>query len=158
MLSLHKLKIFFTVAEEGSISNAAERLYLTQAAVSQHIHDLEAALGVRLFERHAQGVRLSPAGERLREYAQQILRLASLAESELTEVSNLKEGEVRLGVTPGAAVHLLTEWLLAFHERFPHLKATVESSITPTLVSKILKRQMDFALVEGEVKPAPLCW
>ncbi len=155
MLSLHKLDVFVTVAEEGSISRAAERLYLTQAAVSQHIHDLEAGLGVVLFERHAQGVRLSPAGERLLGYARQILWLVATAESELTQVSNLKEGEVRLGVTPGAAAHLLTEWLLAFRGRFPHLKATVYTEITPVLVDSVLKRQLDLALVEGEVEPEP---
>ncbi|WP_322807232.1 LysR family transcriptional regulator [Thermanaerothrix sp.] len=155
MLSLHKLDVFMTVAEEGSISRAAERLYMTQAAVSQHIHDLEAGLGVVLFERHAHGVRLSPAGERLLTYARQILWLTAAAESELTQVSNLKEGEVRLGVTPGAAAHLLTEWLLAFHERFPHLKATVYTEITPALVNNVLRRRLDLALVEGEVEPEP---
>lgn len=154
-LSLHKLEVFVAVAEEGRISSTAERLYMTQAAVSQHIHDLETSLGVRLFERHSQGVRLSPAGQRLMEYAQKILWWALAAESELTQVENLREGEVKLGVTPGAAAHLLIEWLLAFRERFPHLKATVYTEITTMLVNHLLKRQLDLALVEGEVKPEP---
>ncbi len=126
--------------------------------MSQHIHDLEAGLGVVLFERHAQGVRLSPAGERLLGYARQILWLAATAESELTQVSNLKEGEVRLGVTPGAAAHLLTEWLLGFRGRFPHLKATVYTEITPVLADSVLKRQARPRIGRGRSRASsPTC-
>jgi DNA-binding transcriptional LysR family regulator len=51
MLDLYKLQIFTTVAQEGSFSRAAEQLYMTQSAVSQHIKELETSLGVTLFER-----------------------------------------------------------------------------------------------------------
>jgi DNA-binding transcriptional LysR family regulator len=76
MFSLYELEIFQTVAQEESISRAAERLYLTQPAVSQHVRALEDDLGIRLFERGPRGVTLTPSGKVLRDYARCLLRLA----------------------------------------------------------------------------------
>lgn len=150
MLSLHKLDVFLTVAQEGKICRAAERLFMTQAAVSQHIHDLEAGLGVTLFERSSQGVRLTAAGETLREYAQKILWLAAAAESALTEVRNLKEGRLEIGFTPTAASLLAPHWLKEFHAEYPAIKVNVHTDITPALIQAVLKQQIDLAFVEGE--------
>lgn len=81
MLNLYKLEIFATVVQTGSFSAAAERLLMTQPAVSQHIQDLEASLGARLFQRGRRGVTLTPAGETLHSYTQEILRLLAEAEN-----------------------------------------------------------------------------
>jgi DNA-binding transcriptional LysR family regulator len=81
MLTLYKLEIFHTVSEEGSFSRAAERLRLTQPAVSQHIRDLEERLGKTLFQRSNRGVRLTAAGKLLLDYTRCILRMLAEAES-----------------------------------------------------------------------------
>ena len=75
MLNLYKLEIFAIVVQTGSFSAAADRLLLTQPAISQHIQDLEASLGARLFERGRRGVSLTPARETLHTYTRQTLRL-----------------------------------------------------------------------------------
>jgi DNA-binding transcriptional LysR family regulator len=86
MLSLYKLEIFNAVVQEGSFSRAAQRLYLTQPAVSQHIQSLESSLGTRLFKRGRRGVQLTPAGEMLHDYTRCIMRLLAEAESAITNV------------------------------------------------------------------------
>jgi DNA-binding transcriptional LysR family regulator len=101
MLSLYKLEIFAAVVHAGSFSAASDRLFMTQPAVSQHIQTLEASLGTTLFVRGRRGVSLTPAGESLYGYTLQILRLVAEAESAVTDVENLAEGQIQIGATPG---------------------------------------------------------
>lgn len=154
MLSLHKLEVFLAVVQEGKISRAAERLFMTQAAVSQHIHDLETSLGVALFARHSQGVSLTAAGETLLGYAQNIIWTIAAAENALTEVKNLKDGRLGIGLTPTAASLLLPTWLGDFREQYPAIKVLVQTNITPLLEQALLEKQIDLAFVEGEVQHA----
>jgi DNA-binding transcriptional LysR family regulator len=152
MLSLHKLEVFIAVAQDGKISRAAERLFMTQAAVSQHIHDLEASLGVSLFARHSQGVNLTSAGQTLLGYAQNIIGTIAAAENALTNVENLKAGKLEIGMTPTAASFLLSDWLGGFRDHFPSIKVSVQTNITPVLEQALLEKQIDMAFVEGEVE------
>jgi DNA-binding transcriptional LysR family regulator len=152
MLSLYKLEVFLAVAQEGKISRAAERLFMTQAAVSQHIHDLEASLGVALFSRHSQGVILTVAGETLLGYAKNIVWTIAAAENALTEVKNLKEGMLVIGLTSTAASLLLPDWLGGFREQYPSIKVSAQTNITPALEQALLEKQIDLAFVEGEIQ------
>jgi len=154
MLSLHKLEIFLAVAQEGKISRAAERLFMTQAAVSQHIHDLEASLGVALFSRHSQGVILTAAGETLLGYAKNIVWTIAAAENAVTQVKNLKDGKLEIGLTPAAASLLFPDWLRGLHEQFPAIKVSAQTNITPALEQALLEKQIDLAFVEGEIQYA----
>lgn len=154
MLSLHKLEIFLVVAREGKISRAAENLFMTQAAVSQHIHDLETSLGVSLFSRHSQGVNLTTAGETLLGYAQNILSTISAAEIAITQVKNLKNGKLEIGLTPSAASLLLSDWLSEFRKEYPSIVVSALTNITPLLEQALLEKKIDLAFVEGEIRNA----
>jgi DNA-binding transcriptional LysR family regulator len=153
-LSLHKLEIFGLVAQAGSFSRAAEQLLLSQSAVSQHVQDLEAALGNALFVRGARGVTLTDAGETLLRYTWQILDLAAQAELAVTDVSRLQSGAMTLGATPGVSAYLLPEWIDAFSERYPHLTVSVHTDITSALLERIRTQHLRVAIVEGD--PGPL--
>lgn len=72
-MNLHHLKVFLAVAEAGSISAGAERLHISQPAVTREIRDLEASLDLRLFDRLPRGVQLTEGGLRLLDYAQRLL-------------------------------------------------------------------------------------
>lgn len=152
MLSLHKLEIFHTVASEGSFSAAAERLYLTQSAVSQHIQGLEAGLGTKLFTRGRRGVALTPAGESLLAYARQIVRLLAEAESAVTNVDALSSGQIRIGATPGAGMYLVPDWARAFQARYPNLSVTLTTDVTQRIAAAIARRTLDLGVVEGEIE------
>jgi DNA-binding transcriptional LysR family regulator len=152
MISLYKLEIFAVVVQTGSFSAAAERLLMTQPAVSQHIQDLEAALGAKLFERGRRGVTLTEAGETLHRYTQEILRLVAEAESAVTDVRHLASGQVRVAATPGVGVYLLPDWVQAFRQTHPHLTVTVQTSITPHIVAGLRRGEMDLGFVEGELE------
>ena len=86
MIDLHKLRVFFVVAQEGSFSAAAERLYITQSAVSHAIKSLEQELDCRLFDRLGRSVKLTPAGVQLLDRAQHILNEMKIARADLAEL------------------------------------------------------------------------
>lgn len=152
MLNLYKLDIFAAVAQAGSFSKAAERFLMSQSAVSQHVQDLEAALGTALFNRRARGVTLTPAGETLLGYTRDIFRLVSEAELAVTDVSQLTGGSVTIGATPGVSAYLLPEWIDAFSEAFPNLSVSVQTDVTSNLLAKIAAHELRLAIVEGELE------
>ncbi|GIK71791.1 MAG: LysR family transcriptional regulator [Chloroflexota bacterium] len=154
MLNLYKLEIFATVVQTGSFSAAAERLLMTQPAVSQHIQDLEASLGARLFQRGRRGVTLTPAGETLHSYTQEILRLLAEAENAVTDVQHLASGQVTVAATPGVGVYRLPDWVHAFRQQYPNLSVAVETSTTPHIIAGLRSRKMDVGFVEGELDEA----
>lgn len=151
MLTLHKLEIFTVVVQTGSFSAAAEQLLMTQSAVSQHIQALEASLGVSLFKRGRRGVTLTNTGETLHTYAQQILRLVAEAESAVTDVDHLSEGQLRIGATPGISVYLLPTWMQAFRRRYPQLTVAIETDVTTQISAGVRAHRLDLGLVEGEI-------
>lgn len=151
MLNLYKLEIFALVVESGSFSAAAERLLMTQPAVSQHVQDLEASLGAKLFTRGRRGVRLTSAGEKLHNYTRSILRMVAEAENAVTDVTQLASGQISIAATPGVSVYRLPEWSQAFRVHHPNLTVSVQTSITPQIVADLRRRRIDLGMIEGEL-------
>lgn len=162
MLDLNKLYVFNVVAQVGSFSAAADRLTITQSAVSQQIKELETGLGQQLFQRGRRGVRLTPHGEILQRYAGEIFALAARAEAALTDVAHLSGGRVNLGATPGVAVYLAPEWIQRFRNRYSHLTVALQTGVTAQIVLDVLAGPLDMGLIEGELEAfagqARLAW
>lgn len=152
MLNLYKLEIFAIVVQTGSFSAAADRLLLTQPAISQHIHDLEASLGARLFQRGRRGVSLTPAGETLHTYTREILRLLAEAENAVTDVQHLASGHVTVAATPGIGVYLLPDWTQSFRQHYPNLSVTVQTGTTPEIITGLRRGKLDIGMIEGELE------
>ena len=151
MLSLYKLEIFSIVVQQGSFSSAAEQLLMTQSAISQHMQDLEASLGTRLFNRGRRGVTLTHSGEKLHDYTTQILRLVALAEADVIDVSKLKNGQTKIGSTPTVGIYLIPEWIRQFRTKYSNLTVSMQTNTTAHIVQAVLRRQLDLGLVEGEI-------
>ncbi|MCB0047512.1 MAG: LysR family transcriptional regulator [Caldilineaceae bacterium] len=156
MLSLYKLEIFDMVVALGSFSAAAERLYMSQPAVSQHIRDLEAGLGTSLFIRERRGVTLTAPGKKLHAYTRSILRLVAEAENAVTDVAHLPAGQVVIAATPGIGVYQLPEWVQAFRVRYPNLTASVQTDITPRVLADLRTRRAEIGFIEGEIEDMDL--
>jgi LysR family transcriptional regulator, low CO2-responsive transcriptional regulator len=155
MLDLYKLQIFSVVVREGSFSAAAERLYMTQSAVSQHIKDLETSLGRRLFERGWRGVKLTPHGEVLNRYTVGIFDLVAQAESALMDIDHLTSGRVNMGATPGIGIYLAPDWVQEFRSRYPQLTVALQTGITSQIIGDVLAQKLDIGFIEGELDDRP---
>jgi DNA-binding transcriptional LysR family regulator len=151
MLDLYKLQIFSVVVQEGSFSAAAERLYMTQSAVSQHIKELESSLGRQLFQRGWRGVKLTSHGEILHRYTGEIFALVAKAESALTDVEHLTSGRLSMGATPGIGVYLAPDWVQHFRAHYPQLTVALQTGITSEIVSDVLGQRLDIGFIEGEL-------
>lgn len=151
MLNPYKLEIFRAVSQAGSFSRAAERLLMTQSAVSQHVQDLEAALGAALFTRGARGVTLTEAGTTLLDYTHRILKLVSEAELAVTDVARLAGVSLSIGASPGVSAYLLPEWIDAFQDAYPNVALSLQTDTTPQLLAKLFSQQLRLVLIEGEL-------
>jgi DNA-binding transcriptional LysR family regulator len=151
MLDLYKLRIFMAVVQEGSFRGAAERLYITQSAISQHIKDLETSLGRQLFERGWRGVTLTTHGKLLQSYAQRIFDLVAEAENALTNLENLPEGKLTIGATPGVGIYLAPDWIGRFRSRYAQFSVTLQTGVTAQVVNDVLSQRLELGFVEGEL-------
>src|ERR1700734_2006843 len=106
-MDLLQLEHFLAVAEEGSFTRAAERVFRTQSAISQSVKKLEEVVGVPLFARDMPELTLTQAGHALVDYARRILKLREDAIRKVGELHNLASGQLTIAAYESAAVYLL---------------------------------------------------
>ena len=116
--NLEYYKVFYFVALEGSITAAAEKLSISQPAVSQSLKQLETSLGTRLFVRVSKGVRLTKEGELLLAYIKSGYEQIELGEQMLHKMLNLDMGEIRIGASDMTLQFFLLPFLEKFHELY----------------------------------------
>ncbi|MCS7324338.1 MAG: LysR family transcriptional regulator, partial [Thermoflexales bacterium] len=148
---LYKLRIFVTAVESGSLSAAAERLFMSQPAVSQHIHELENTLGTVLLTRSHRGVTLTEAGQVFYRYAQRLLALAAEANQAIAAFSSGDRLMLKLAATPGISTYLLPGWLAAFREHHTEVMICTQTATTPEITAQVQGRQVDLGIIEGEL-------
>jgi len=122
MLNVNRMRILREVAARGSIVGAAAALYLSPPAVSQQMATLEREAGVDLLERVGRGVRLTPAGERMVQYADRVLAVLEEAQADVDAVAHGIAGRVHTSAFPTAARALLVPALSRLHARYPRLQ------------------------------------
>jgi DNA-binding transcriptional LysR family regulator len=141
------LGTFSKAAELSSFTAAAKALGLTQAAVSQRIHSLEKTLDVSLFRRQGGRVLLTEAGQRLYEYAEQILALHREARQEIAGQRPSISGELLLGASTIPGEHLLPALLSIFHQRFPDIQVKAVISDSMKVTAQVERGQVSLGLV-----------
>lgn len=145
-MDLGELQVFLTVAREGSFSRAAERLYRTQPAVSLAIRKLEADLGQPLFVRGARPVRLTDAGNLLREYAERLINLRDEVKKGLAELEGLERGELSLGVNE-SSIHALLSALAKFRQLHPGVQIRVHRMFSRDIPHEVLNYRLDVGAI-----------
>src|SRR5215470_9532563 len=145
-MDLSELQVFLTVAREGSFSRASERLYRTQPAVSLAIRKLEDSLEQPLFVRGARPVRLTDAGNLLREYAERLLNLRDEVKKGLMELEGLKRGELSLGVNE-SSIHALLPALARFREAHPGVQVRLHRMFSRDIPHEVVNYRLDLGAV-----------
>ena len=146
-MDLKELDYIVTVADEGSISRAAEKLFMAQSSLSQAVRLIEQDLGTSVFVRTARGVRLTAAGEAFISHARQILQQYREARSEASDIENLKGGTIIFGISTYRGTYLLPPVLKKFHERYPKVHVEISEMDSIDLENQILEGILDLALI-----------
>ena len=136
-----------TIADEKSITRAAQKLYLTQPSLSHCVSSIEKQLGTRLFRRTSSGLVLTYAGERYYRMACEVLRVYAAFESEISEESDLLRGRITLGITNYLACDLLPRMLPRFHKDHPGIELRIVEETTDELEKSLLSGRLDFAIM-----------
>lgn len=144
-MDLYQLKTFVTVAREGTITRASERLHLSQPAVSAHIKAIEDALGLTLFERTARGMSLTDEGQRLLGKAEHTLAVHQELMAEATRIKGHLTGNLRLGAGSNSDHEAIGRLLVTLAERCPD----VDVSLSHGTSLDILRRVRDGSLDAG---------
>jgi DNA-binding transcriptional LysR family regulator len=155
-MELRHLRYFVAIAEEHSITRAAERLWIAQPGLSTQIRRLEDELGVELLHRHTRGVELTAAGELFLERARATLAAADEA---LAMGANLEAGvlgAVRLGIATEAPAALTPALLAAFGRDHPDVEVTVVEAYAGTLMRDLRDGRLDAVLAPSAFGSADL--
>ncbi len=147
-------KIFYYVGIAGSISGAANKLCISQPAVSQAVKQLETALGTSLFVRQSKGVTFTAEGEVLFSYIKQGYEYMLLGESKLKQLLDMDKGEVRIGASDMTLRYYLLNHLETFHGKYPNIKVSVTNAPTPETLQYLSEGKIDFGIVSGPVEAA----
>jgi len=146
-MEINQLKTFFAIIEEQSFSRAAQRLFLTQPAVSFQIKALEKELDEVLFDRSSKNLHLTKAGKILEQYGRQIFHALDSVKSEIGEVRNLVQGNLSIGCSDTLSSYYLPRLLGPFLQKYPSLDITVRNNPSVKIVESVLQRELDIGIV-----------
>jgi len=139
-----------TIAEEGSITAAAQKLYISQPSLSQTLKQIEAELGLPLFDRDSFPLRLTYAGEKYMECANAVLAANERLERQLQEIREEHSGKLRLGISVQRAMQILPEAMPWFLMQHPNVTIELTEAGSASLEELVLRGQIDLALAALE--------
>lgn len=151
-IRLELYRVFDKVAKCKSFSKAARELYMTQPAVSQAIMQLEDELKIRLFTRTPRGVILTNEGKMLFEYTNSAISLLDAGEKKIKESRDLKEGELKIGVSDTISRYYLLPYLEKFHKSYPNIKLKIINRTTVELCNLIKSGEIDIGICNLPIK------
>ncbi len=149
-MTLLQLKYFTAVCSHGSVSAAADSLFLAQPSLSAAIRELEQEFGVPLFRRHHRGMALTPEGEKLFSMAQSLLSQAEQAQRLMAELGK-RRMVLRLGIPPMIGSLLLPTLFRDFLPLYPDLTLTTIEEGRQDLLSKLENDQLDLAILPHDL-------
>lgn len=146
-MHLKELNYIVTLADEQSISRAADQLYMAQSSLSQFLQQYEAELGMPLFVRTSKGIRLTAAGALFVDNARTILTHYRLVQNELWDMAGLNGGSVILGISSFRGKYMLPGILKNFYEQYPNIRVDVVEKNSMALEDKLIEGSVDLAIV-----------
>jgi len=145
--NLNYYRVFCAVVETGSISRAAERLFISQPAVSKTVTNLEKTLHVKLLNRSTKGVNLTDEGQLLYNSLRSAFDTISHAESDLTRISELGIGELKLGVSTSLCRYILLPQLKTYTAANPHINVSIDCHSTYNTIRQLQDKNVDVGFI-----------
>lgn len=150
-MEIRVLRYFLAIAREGSITNAANFLHVTQPTLSRQIHDLEEELGQKLFVRGSHSMALTPEGMILRKRADEIISMVDKTEAEFNSMENSVGGDIYIGGGETEAMKLIARVAKDLRESYPDIRYHLYSGNSEDVTERLDKGLLDFGIL---IQPA----
>lgn len=152
-MEIRVLRYFLTIAREGSITNAASFLHVTQPTLSRQIHDLEEELGQKLFTRGSHSMSLTAEGMILRKRAEEIISMVDKTEAEFNSMENTAGGDIYIGGGETDAIKLVAQIAKDLREDYPGIHYHLYSGNSEDVTERLDKGLLDFGIL---IQPADI--
>jgi DNA-binding transcriptional LysR family regulator len=144
-----RLQVFHAVAQRLNFTRAAKELFITQPAVTRHIHELEQHFKVKLFERNGTRIRLTPAGKRLLQHTEELFAVYRNLEFDMSSLTQEQGGRLFLGGSMTTAPYIIPPILADFHSRYSEVQVSLMTGNTQQIEQSLEEQQIDLGIVEG---------
>ena len=155
-LEIRHFQLVQSIADTGSVTRAADRLHLTQSALSHQLRDIESRLDAQLFLRLGKRMALTPAGERILATARRVLTEVQRVEDDLRAMADAGHGVLRICTQCNTAYHWLPPLLEVFHRKYPKVQVEIAVGATDHPLEALLDGTIDLALATDTVADARL--
>ena len=147
-----RLKVFYSVASNLSFTKASKELYISQPAISKHIHELEVQYKTPLFERSGSHIELTHAGKLLLSHTHNLLLAYKQMDFEMNLLTNNLSGELKLGASTTIAQYVLPPVLSSFIKKFPEIQVSLINGNSRDIEQALLVGRISLGLVEGNIR------
>jgi len=147
-----RLQVFYAVAKRLSFTKAGEELFITQPAVTKHIHELESHFRQKLFERNVNQVALTPAGRTLLKHVEELFVIYRNIELDLNDIAKKHRGLLRLGASTTVAQYVIPPVVAAFHQKYNSVQIRLKSDNTEEIERLLLNGEIELGIIEGHTK------
>jgi len=145
--NLNNLRAFFLAASEKNITRAAERLCVTQPAVTMQIKSLEHTLGMKLIQKYGKDFQLTEVGDTLFVYVKKIFKIVDEMEYALESYRETTQGSLKLGTTHSFARHFMPDLVHRFQEQFPGVKVFLKEGNSQDILDGVLSFKYDLGVI-----------
>jgi len=151
-MSDFRLEVFYTVARRLSFTKAAAELFITQPAVTKHIHELEEQYKAKLFERNGNKIQLTAAGTLLLQRTEELFAIYRNIEFEMSALNQKQQGELRLGASTTVSQYVIPPLLAGFRNKFKDVKLNLINANTEQIEEALLNKEIELGIIEGRSK------
>lgn len=146
-MDIRQLRYFLTIADEGSITKAAEKLHMSQPPLSQQLKLLETELGTQLFERNTRNITLTNVGEALLYRTRQILDLFELTKNEVMDIHAGLDGTLSIGTVSSAGATFLPNIMQRFHQMYPRVNFEILDEDSDKIMEMLTHGMIDLGII-----------
>ena len=145
-MDLYQLRSFYEIVREQSFTRAADKLFLTQPAISLQIKALENELDEILLERNRRQLRLTPAGEILFAHAKAVLSRLEKARDDIAALKQVLRGRLAIGTSDTNCTYILPNVLAEFRARYPAVELDIRNRMSPEVSNLVLNDEVEFGI------------
>lgn len=154
-MEIRQLEYFLMVTRVNSFTRAAERLFVSQPAVTNAVRGLETELGIQLFDRNQKQALLTEEGEIFYRHVTQLMDGLSNALIEINALKDLNKGALRIGLTPLGGMQPVTQLLSGFKESYPNIQLLLTESNAQALIQSLVAEELDMAFILEDIGKLP---